>query len=508
MSPKRGIPARALAVILLCAFCFVSIIAGRGIAQEKPFLIKPYLQLGYERGNGLSLVWFAEDSGHEWRAAYKTLAPKSRGAKTGSGTDDKIKGNKKNTAGKSTDSQDDNKGEFLPVQAQTEREINLPDGTKVIKYTATIEGLKSSEKFAYQLSRDDKVVFTGTARGRSLDGHRARIAVFGDCGANTAGQRKIANESDRLNPDLVFIPGDIVYQQGLFSQYLTNFFPIYESMMAKTIFASALGNHDIALSGRGVNLDRFGDALAYYIFFNQPLNGFSVEDGNKNRPSLLGDPLKQEKFRNSAGNAFPRMANYSFDIGDSHWTVLDGNFYMDWTNEKLRQWLKDDLAGAQAKPWRIVTFHQPAFSIDHAHASEQRMRLIIDLLEQYKVDLVICGHAHCYERSYPLTFSPPKGQSQLVEKTDGTVDGEIAVDSTYDGKRHTKPKGIIHVVTGAGGARLYHKGEMKSGPGPDFIAKFDASKHSFSYLDIKDKRLSFEQISEDGELIDRFEITK
>ena len=281
--------------------------------------------------------------------------------------------------------------------------------------------------------------------------------------------------------------------------------------MRSIIFAGIIGNHDIALSGMtGTNLNRFPDALGYFVFWNQPLNGFAPnkEFGNKNFPYLIGDANRQELFKKSAGDAFPIMSNYSFDFGDAHYTCLDGNYYMDWNNPKLREWLADDLKNAQGKTWRIIAMHQPGFLIGAAHAEEQKMRLISDIAQKYKVDLIIAGHSHCYERSFPLTFSPKAGSKSFEANADGTVDGTITLDKAYDGSKTTKPKGILYVVSGAGGATLYPIDKRLVTAPDSFMDKFDSSSRSFSSLNVDNKTLTFKQINEDGKLIDKFVVTK
>ena len=37
-------------------------------------------------------------------------------------------------------------------------------------------------------------------------------------------------------------------------------------------------------------------------------------------------------FTEAAGEAYPRMTNFSFDYGNAHWTVIDSNPYVDWTD--------------------------------------------------------------------------------------------------------------------------------------------------------------------------------
>ena len=98
------------------------------------------------------------------------------------------------------------------------------------------------------------------------------------------------------------------------------------------------------------------------------------------------------------------MANYSFDYGNSHWTFLDSNVYVDWSDAYLRNWLARDLAAARHATWKFVVFHHAAFNSSRAHFSEQQMRLVSDILEQRGVDIVFNGHVHNYQRTRPLKF--------------------------------------------------------------------------------------------------------
>ena len=474
-----------------------------GAKSGQPFLVKPYLQLGHEAG-GYTICWFCREKS-DIKVSYKTPGEKK----------------------------------FRPAESISIREITLPTLKPCFRYSARLNQLKEGEGFSYVIEKEGKPLFQaegkvyraqaaaqGETKAKSkksgsgkIQGEKAmtKIAVFGDCGAGSEGQRQVAKACQKENPDLVVIPGDVTYQRGLFSEYLTNFFPYYNSdevkqgasMMRSIPFVPVLGNHDIALSGRGTDLDRFPDALAYFIFWQVPLNGFDSTTGSSNTPALKGDINRQKLFTKSAQDAFPVMANFSFNFGNSHWTVLDGNYYMNWSDEKIRAWLKNDLKSVKSGMWKFVTFHQPAFSIDAPHGKEQRMRLITDILQDYGVDLVLCGHSHCYERTRPLTFAPLPGKTQLTMNADGTVDGSMKLDMDFDGARTTTPKGLIHIVTGAGGANLYKK-DMSYHPaaGNDYMLHFMADKHSFTSLEIGEHTLSVKQITGAGEVIDQFKMSK
>ena len=110
----------------------------------------------------------------------------------------------------------------------------------------------------------------------------------------------------------------------------------------------------------------------------------------------------------SAGAAYPRMANFSFDYGNSHWTVLDSNPYVDWTNPDLRAWVERDLAAARNHAWRFVAYHHPGFNSSKAHSSDQQMRLLAEVFEAGQVDVVFSGHVHNYQRTFPLQFRAEK----------------------------------------------------------------------------------------------------
>ena len=61
--------------------------------------------------------------------------------------------------------------------------------------------------------------------------------------------------------------------------------------------------------------------------------------------------------------------------------VLDSNEYVNWTDQKLRDWVARDLEAAANAPWRFVALHHPGFNSAKAHANDQQMRALADLFE-------------------------------------------------------------------------------------------------------------------------------
>ena len=379
-------------------------------------------------------------------------------------------------------------------------------------YSVVLDGLPSGQPFSYRVMKNNAPVFEAEARlprKSGKDAQTSRFVVFGDCAADTPAQRKIAYQTFLQKPDYVFITGDIVYTRGLISEYRKKYFPIYNAdtaspetgapLIRSTVFMSTPGNHDTA----NRNLATGPDSLAYFYYWKQPLNGPLTKNNAPNTPTLSGPDDRQKAILAATGSAYPRMANFSFDMGNAHWTVLDANTYVDWNDKKLRDWLEADLAQAQKATWRFVGFHQPGFNSSKDHFSEQQMRVLAPVFEKYHVQVVFSGHVHNYQCTFPLTFAPAPNAAAK-----GPVAGTWTLDKAFDGKTKTSPSGVIYIITGAGGANLYNPEQQDK---PDtwqaFTNKYIADTHSLTLVDINGRTLTIHQISEDGTELDAFQVT-
>ena len=130
------------------------------------------------------------------------------------------------------------------------------------------------------------------------------------------------------------------------------------------------------------------------------------------------------------------------------------------------------------------------------------MRVMAELFERNKVDVVFTGHVHNYQRTFPLYF-------KATGKNGRAVDGEWKLDKKYDGAARTKPDGIIYLVSGAGGAKLYNP-EQQSDPASlqEFTSKYIADTHSLTSAFVNGDYIRFRQISQDGKELDAFTVTK
>lgn len=461
------------------------------------FLVAPYLQLGDHpkllRQEQLEIIWFTTkkpDPTEAWKAEVLIC-------------------DRRNSSSPAADQQ----WQAVPVESH---EMGMYHGAPYFRLTAAVKGLPPGEQFQYRIWQGSSVVFSASGTARKSYDQPYRFAVFGDVGAGSPGQKKVAFQCLRQKPDFTVMPGDIVYDAGRVSEYLARFFPIMNSdtnsatagapLLRSTLNMTAIGNHDIAYTGEpGVNFTRFPDALGYYVFWSQPLNGPFRLRNSKNTALLIGDSALHHSFLNAVGQRFPTMGNYSFDYGNSHWLVLDGNPYTDWRDEKARAWVEKDLGRAQSKAWRFVTFHQPGFSADRAHHIEHRMRLLCDLFEKYKVDIVFSGHAHDYQRTFPLRFKV-KLENGTLPSPSGTIEGTYHFDKSFNGKTNTRPDGVIYIVSGGGGAMLYPRAQ--AGHDDEFIDKFIDSSHSFTICDVNKNQFKLTQLSDSGTVLDQFEISK
>ena len=159
----------------------------------------------------------------------------------------------------------------------------------------------------------------------------------------------------------------------------------------------------------------------------------------------------------------------SFDLGYAHYLLLDSEAHL-WcgasqNNTLQRMFMEEDLAAAQKNrdtvPWLVVVIHRPFYSSCNSTGEQESMREgFYDILEKYNVDLVLNGHVHSYERTFPVT-------GNYTMTSNATVDPQ-PVD------KYTNPKYPVHVVSGAAG----------NGESIDDFGPYDWSFSAFRSLDI------------------------
>jgi hypothetical protein len=399
-------------------------------------------------------------------------------------------------------------------------------------YSATLSGLNLGTRYHYRVrvvvgGQPARVIAEGYGTTRKPRGRAIRFVAFGDNSYGEVGQRAVAYWAYKANPDFVMNTGDNVYEGGLDNEYQRYFFPVYNAdiasagvgapLLRSVPFYSVMANHDV--HGKGpdghpaADFDASPDALAFFTNLYLPLNGPAAP------PQITptaGDPARIAEFTAAASGRFPRMGNYSVDIGDAHFLCLDSNTYVDPTSDGWRAYIDADLGGTTAI-WKFVVYHHPPFNVGTEHYSEQQMRVLSPLFEAHGVDFVLSGHEHNYQRTRPLRFAPTD-PSKAADRNgkDRRVPGRFTVDNSFDGRTKTNAVGIQYITTGAGGKHLYDS-TFTDAPdtwlraddgGVAYVARMITDRHSFTVIEIDGADLTLAQVDEWGREIDKIHVTK
>ncbi len=382
-----------------------------------------------------------------------------------------------------------------------------------LNYAAVLTDLPFNAEVVYRVKLAGTVIREAVFRTRATPDKTVRCVLVGDLAQGRPAQKTIAHHIWEEKPEFLVALGDIVYPSGRANQYAAFYWDTYNNipapslksgapLMASVPFYPVLGNHDIA-----AKLATTPDALAVYYFFHVPRNG----PGEGPWATPIGTDEAAKKFRANSWGNYPSIDAYSFDYGPAHFAVINDNARLAINNPTFVKWLRADLLSTTAK-WKFVCYHVPGFQAARQHYTEQQARLLQPVFEECGVDLTFSGHVHNYQRSVPLQFAPDdKGMVK------GKVNGRFTLDLTFDGIKTTRPKGVIHIVAGGGGASLYGPAPEKVAEGlkklhgdnfAPFTAKAVVEQHSFVVLDLSPEKLSLRAIGMDGKEIDSIAIDK
>jgi hypothetical protein len=159
---------------------------------------------------------------------------------------------------------------------------------------------------------------------------------------------------------------------------------------------------------------------------------------------------------------------YSCDIGPVHVLTLD--YRSAKATDEQFEFVAADLRASKAR-WKIVLLHYPMFNLG-GHGALWGHESYLPLFRETRVDLVLAGHSHVYERFRPLR---PKDES-----------GGWAIQ---------------HITTGGGGAPL-----NDIVPDPSLVATF--KKHHFVVFTATAERMDARCIDIEGQEIDAFTMKK
>ena len=233
------------------------------------------------------------------------------------------------------------------------------------------------------------VSFCGTSLALTESAFGYNISAAGDWGCNDNTKKTVSNIINK-NPERVLGLGDYSYKTTA-DCWLAIVDPIDEKMKI------TIGNHDDISSS----------------LLNQYMSHFSLS--------------KQY---------------YSFNYQNAHFVVLSTE---QTSSSSQYDFVKSDLAKAASNTgidWIIVYMHKPMYTSPSTHSASSTMRdKYHPLFDLYGVDVVLYGHNHAYERSYPIKYDSSTPSTPIVTSTNKAS--------------YTNPTGAIFATVGTAGASLY-----------------------------------------------------
>ena len=293
--------------------------------------------------------------------------------------------------------------DFGPTRQYGATARAISDGAR---HAVTLRDLQPGTTYLYRVRAGERVLDQGEHLRFTTDvGTQDRSFSFfvtGDVGDRRGRQAITAASIARapVQPELGILCGDIVYSRGLSEDYDARLMHPWRELFSRIPIWPALGNHDWKSDPRS-NWRR-----EWYL------------PGNEHY--------------------------YSFDFANAHFVALDtrdGDIYD--ARQQVR-WLEADLAAHQDTEWLFAYFHHPGVTCTYKGDNEAVKRHFMPLFERYGVDVVFAGHAHTYERLYPLRDGRPVDVEQDPE--------------------YTNPGGPLYIVSGASAKLKRNRPTKRCGP--------------------------------------------
>ena len=376
----------------------------------------------------------------------------------------------------------------------------VTDNTSTTEHVVTIPGLAANTLYYYAIGSTTQTLQGDAAnyfKTLPIVGstQKIRVLAMGDMGNNSTNQVNVRNAYTAFNgsnyTDVWMLMGDNAYNSGTDTEYQSSFYNIYQGNLTKNhVLWPSPGNHDYANSAA-----RQADhVIPYYDMFSLPRQG------------------------EAGGVASNTEAYYSYNYGNIHFVSLDsygwetGSTRLYDTLGPQAVWLKQDLA-ANTQKWTVVYFHHPPYT-KGSHNSDTEAELIsmrnniVRILERYKVDMVLNGHSHCYERSFLLnghygietTFS---AASHALSSSSALYNG-TANSCLYIKKATDTRNGIVFAVVGSAG----QVGGSTAGYPHNAMYYSNITNGGALFFEVEDNRLDAKWIGSDGIIRDNFTIMK
>lgn len=392
---------------------------------------------------------------------------------------------------------------FVSYAKEGTNDFTTKRNSSLIKeHTVQLTDLQPNTKYIYSVGVDTKTLATGKdfyfiTAPSTTDSRPINIWAMGDFGddskdvyvKNQAAVKEQYLKNKSNYTDLWLWLGDNAYCCGTDIEYQRQVFDFYGSnILGNTPFFPVPGNHEYYETATA-QVDK---KISYYNIINVPTEG------------------------EMGGLASGTKEYYSYNYGNIHLIALDsygldeGKYRLYDPQSRQYKWLINDLEASKGKSlWTIITFHHPPYT-KRSHDSDGELDLValrenlVPIFDKYKVDLVLNGHSHSYERSHLM-----KGHTGKAPTFNDFVHPTQLANGKYEKNGDSRPyinkdEGTIYCVVGSAG-RLDWNGD----PNPHRSSVYSNVSIGGSLLfTINDNRLDARWISTDGVIRDNFTVFK
>jgi 3',5'-cyclic AMP phosphodiesterase CpdA len=343
-------------------------------------------------------------------------------------------------------------------------------GQTVFTYHARLTGLQPGSKIAYVVTADNdrnrahpfEASFETPPRGRVP----FRWTSYGDLATPVTSwtlsspQSRFAVQAvERFEPLFHLLNGDLCYanlnpaaQPAVWADFGNN----VQASAARRPWMPCPGNHEIEFCN---GVQGFGSYLTRYSL---PDNGtafpglwYRFQIGSALFISLSADDvIYQDSGAFVHGpeplQPAPSTGNATIEPGASL-------YIRGYSSGAQTRWLEETLSAASKDAsidWIVVQMHQDALSSSkNGNGSDKGIRETwLPLFDRYGVDLVLCGHDHDYERSWPVRgCNHGAGRDATTGKVVETLQPKPVITAEPTDGRFDTRLGTIHLILGGGG---------------------------------------------------------
>ncbi|KAK9829245.1 hypothetical protein WJX72_004731 [[Myrmecia] bisecta] len=260
-----------------------------------------------------------------------------------------------------------------------------------------------AEKYTYRIMAEGKALLTSTFvtppnKGQLQPGDKfnpVAMGAIGDHGQTFDSVRSRDLLAELANGQIVLHMGDLSYadtygynngKPGPFPLRTDSYFRMMSGLFSTTPLMATPGNHEFEGPQPGTG--------SVFKSYRTRLVNPAATFGNL-PPVGASNNLLYYSF-DYAGVHVVSMAAYNNRV-----PARDAS---DFTDQLT--WLQADLQGfSRAKtPWLVVFFHAPWYNsyVSHHDEGEPMRKAFEAMFFKYGVDLVLTGHVHAYERTYPV----------------------------------------------------------------------------------------------------------